>query len=458
MRSALTTAFVALCTSCLVSGPAHAESVALIATSGTPLRIAIDETIPLTAVGQEVHGTLVEPLYAYDRLVLPAGARVTGHVASLADPSKRARLKAWSGGDFSPNRRATIQFDAVIDDGRQIALNALGVNGIANVRRRKAEDASKPSADEGEPTGLGSRTRQEVRQKVRESIASAKERANDTLSMIKEPGKKERFKYLLLNQLPYHRQYLAKGTVYDARLMTDVSFGTVEASAPAPGGTRPPPLSVLRARIATPLDSGTTHKGARLEAIVIQPVLSSDGLLIFPQGTRLIGEVTAATPARRLHRNGQLRFLFESVELPDQGSVALLASLHSADVSADAGIEIDEEGGTLATNSRTRFIAPSLAILALRGSLDHHEHLDPDGDGHMIQSGHPGASGTGGFLGLGLVGTVIGPMWRPAGIGLSLVGVARTTYKNILGKGQEVRFAEDTPIELQLAPGPSPAP
>jgi hypothetical protein len=458
MRSALTTTLIALCTSCLASGQARADTVALIATSGTPLRIAIDETIPLTAIGQEVHGTLVEPLYAYDRLVLPAGARVTGHVASLADPSKRARLRAWSTGDFSPNRRATIQFDAIMDDGHRIALNALGVNGIANVRRRKADDPSKPSVDEDRPTGLASRTRQEAQQKVRESIASAKARANDTLSMIKEPGKKERFKYLLLNQLPYHHQYLAKGTVYDARLMADVSFGAVDASTPAPSGTRPAPLSVLRARIATPLDSGTTRKGARIEAIVIQPVLSSDGLLIVPQGTRLTGEVTAATPARRLHRNGQLRFLFESVELPDQGSVPLLASLHSADVSADAGIAIDEEGGAVATSSKTRFIAPSLAILALRGSLDHHEHLDPDGDGHMIQSGHPGASGTGGFLGLGLVGTVIGPMWRPAGVALSLVGVARTTYKNILGKGQEVRFTEDTPIELQLAPGPSPVP
>jgi hypothetical protein len=76
----------------------------------------------------------------------------------------------------------------------------------------------------------------------------------------------------------------------------------------------------------------------------------------------------------------------------------------------------------------------------------------------MIQSGHPGAMGTGGFLGVGAVGAIVGPMWRPAGIAFSLVGVARTTYKNILSKGQEVRFAEDTPIELQLAPGPSPAP
>jgi len=57
-----------------------------------------------------------------------------------------------------------------------------------------------------------------------------------------------------------------------------------------------------------------------------------------------------------------------------------------------------------------------LRFLALRGGMDHHDHLDPDGDGHIIQSGHPGALGAGGFLGLGMIGAVIGPIWRPAGI------------------------------------------
>lgn len=457
MRSTLTTALMAVWCSCLASAPAHADRIELIAPTGTPLRIAIDETISLTRVGQDVHGTLVEPLYAYDRLVLPAGAPVTGHVASLENPSRLGRLKAWAGGDFSPNRHVTIVFDAAVRDGQTIVLDALGIKGIANVRRQTAEDAPPLGADDTS-TSLGSRAKQEARRKVRESIASAKARANDALSMIRGPGKMERFKFMFLNQLPYHRQYLGKGTVYDARLQADLLFGTVDRAAMAPNGTRPAPLSLLRARLATPLDSASTPKGTKLEAIVIQPVLSSDGELILPQGTRLTGEVTVAKPARRFHRNGQLRFLFESVEIPEQGSAPLLASLHSVDVSADDRIGLDEEGGAAISDSKTRFIAPSLAVLALRGSLDHHEHLDPDGDGHMIDSGHPGALGAGGFLGLGVLGAVVGPMWRPAGIALSVVGIARTTYKNILGKGQEVRFVEDTPIELQLAPGPSPAP
>jgi len=457
MRSALTTAMVGLCCWGFVSAPAHADRVELIATAGTPLRIAIDETTSLKSVGQMVHGTLVEPLYAYDRMVLPAGAHVSGHVASLDGPSPVARLKAWSSGDFSPNRRATIEFDAVDRDGHTIALSALGVNGIANVRREIATSAAAPGDEDG-PKGVTAHAKEEARRKIRESIASARARASEALSMIKGPGKMERFKLLLLNQLPYHPQYLTKGTVYDARLQTDVSFGTVDGAPVAATGTRPAPLSLLRARLAASLDSASTPKGTAFEAVVIQPVLSSDHELILPQGTRLTGEVTVARPARRLHRNGQLRFLIERVDLPEQPAAPLLASLHSIDASADDRISLDEEGGAAVGDSKTRFIAPALAVLAFRGGLEHHDHLDPDGDGHIIHEGHPGALGAGGFLGLGTLGAAIGPAWRPAGLALSAVGIVRTMYKNVFGKGQEVHFGEDTPIELQLAPGPSPAP
>jgi hypothetical protein len=134
----------------------------------------------------------------------------------------------------------------------------------------------------------------------------------------------------------------------------------------------------------------------------------------------------------------------------------LLASLDRIEASDDDHLVLDEEGGATLTNPKTRFIAPALAILALRGGLDHHEHLDPDGDGHLIQSGHPGALGVGGFVGLGVLGAVIGPLSRPAGLAFSAIGAGRTLYTNILAHGREVQFAADTPVQLQLAPG-SPA-
>jgi hypothetical protein len=206
------------------------------------------------------------------------------------------------------------------------------------------------------------------------------------------------------------------------------------------------------------LDSSKTPKGTEIQAVVTEPVFSSDGRLIYPEGTALEGEVTLAKPAKRFHRNGQLRFLFERVHPKTTEAVPLLASLESVDASADDRLAIDEEGGAAATNSKTRFIAPTLGILALRANLDDHEHMDPDGDGHVIHDSNPGALGVGGFLGFGLAGIPLSYISRPVGVALSAIGAARTTYNNILGKGREVRFPADTLIQLQLAPGTSGGP
>jgi hypothetical protein len=180
--------------------------------------------------------------------------------------------------------------------------------------------------------------------------------------------------------------------------------------------------------------------------------------VILPEGTTLVGEVTFAAPARRFHRTGRLRFLFEQVRVPNQAPSPLLAALHSVEASDNDRVVLDDEGGATVTNSKTRFIAPTLAILALRGSIerDGHEHPDPDGDGTMKGGGSgAGARGVGGFIGLGFLGAVLGQVTRPVGIALSAYGAVKTTYTNVLGKGREVTFQANTPIEVRLAPGPS---
>jgi hypothetical protein len=55
------------------------DPVPLVIAAGTPLQIALDRRVTVTRVGQSVTGTLVEPAYAYDRVVLPAGTPVRGH-------------------------------------------------------------------------------------------------------------------------------------------------------------------------------------------------------------------------------------------------------------------------------------------------------------------------------------------------------------------------------------------
>jgi hypothetical protein len=62
----------------------------------------------------------------------------------------------------------------------------------------------------------------------------------------------------------------------------------------------------------------------------------------------------------------------------------------------------------------------------------------------------------GGLLGFNIVGAAVAPLSQPLGLALAIFGVARTTYASVVGKGHDIRFAADTPIELELAPGPSP--
>jgi hypothetical protein len=141
----------------------------------------------------------------------------------------------------------------------------------------------------------------------------------------------------------------------------------------------------------------------------------------------------------------------------------LLASLYSVQTSADQHVALDDEGGASIDNQKTRFVAPALAVVMLGASAYQPAEratatAEPADLGAASAAGYSGtgASGVvGGYLGLGLAGAALSQISRPVGIALATVGVARTFYTNIFGKGREMAFPADTPIEVQLAPGPA---
>jgi hypothetical protein len=443
-----------------VAAQSDDTTVELVVRAGRPLRVALDGTLTVKRVGQQVTATLVEPVYAYDRIVLAAGTLVLGHVAKLENRSKRIRIRAMLGGDFSPQRAVVLQFDTVMKAGESIPIRTLVKGGVENVGRQVARGADAPA--KGERDGVVARAGEEVKQRAKDTVSAAKQQASDAISYVKGPDKIDRLKQMVINRLPYHPQFLRKGTVYSAELLSPMMFGLVTTAQVAPAGTKPAPSSILNARLVTTLDSGQTPRGTPLEAVVTEPVFSDDHLLILAEGTKLTGEVTFARQAQRFHRNGQLRFLFERAQPPGEDVTPLLASLHSVDVSQDDHVTLDDEGGARVSNSKTRFVAPALAILALRGSLRGRRH-GPDGDGDAndlpgaptTASGDFGAQGLGGFFGFGLLGIGLSQISQPVGVAFAVVGAARTVYTNILGKGQELKFPADTPIQIQLAPGPS---
>jgi hypothetical protein len=433
-------------------------TIDLVVNAGRPLRVALDERIQLKKVGQPVTGTVVEPVYAYDRIVIAVGTKVRGHVQQIDLGSRFARVRAYVNGNFSPPKHAVLQFDTlVLDEGREVSIDTVVRGGIPDVTRRVAGGETS-SADAESPT-LASRTRSAIRQRTNDAVSEAKQKVRDafaSLKSLREPGQLHRLKDAAVQQLPYHPQYLTKGTVYDAELSSPISFGPAVPAVAAPAGTAPAPGSILIARLATTLDSAKTPRGTPFEAVITQTVFSADHQVILPEGTTLTGEVTFATPARRFHRNGRLRFLFETVHVPNQPPAPLAGALHSVDASEEDRVAVDDEGGTTLENSKTRFIAPALALMSLRASMDAdgHRYADPDGDGSIKSAGNGvGSRGVGGFLGMGLIGAAVSQITRPVGIALGVYGAARTVYTNVLGKGREVTFAADTPIQVRLAPG-----
>ncbi len=438
-----------------VSAQAQNSSVELVVKSGTPLRVVLDERVTVKRIGQPVTGTLAEAVYAYDRIVLPAGAPVVGHVEAFTEAPRAARLRAMLGGSFSTLRHVVVQFDTVvIDDGREIPIHTVVTGTPARVRRQVAADDKNTDADEN---ALVARAKEEVQQ-ARAEIARRKD---DAIAAIKEPGKLDRLMEAAINRLPYHPQFLGKGTVYNAELVSAVPMGAVTPATLA-AGAMPAPRSVLKARLLTALDSAKTPRGTPTEAVITEPVFSSDHQLVLAEGTILKGEVTFTKTAGHFRRNGQLRFLFESVQPPAEEARPLLASLHSVETSTDDHVALDDEGGASVSNPKSRFIAPSLAILALSRIADTGERrMDGDADdtaGATVGSSRVGSSSLGGFIGFGLIGTVLSQISRPAALAFGVLGVARSVYANVLAKGQEVTFPADTPIQVQLAAGTSPAP
>jgi hypothetical protein len=76
--------------------PPSPQSIKVSVATGTPLQVALDQEICVKRVGQSVHALIVEPIYAFDRLVLPVGSQVTGQVTKIeAISGGSARSLRW---------------------------------------------------------------------------------------------------------------------------------------------------------------------------------------------------------------------------------------------------------------------------------------------------------------------------------------------------------------------------
>ena len=397
--------------------------VPLTVLQGTPLQIALDREIRVKKAGQPIQGHLVQPVYAFDQLVLPLGTRVLGHISKVGRPSRRQLTWSILNADFSPPRSVEVSFDQIVlADGRQLPLHAAIVPGSGQVIRLVDSTLTKNSSATKALSAKMDEAKQEWRQAMRQ---------------IHEPGKAHRAFRLGVAQLPVHPQYIDAGTLYNAELQEPLNFGDemVEAQTLQSIGTPPPLGSLVRASLLTPLDSGTAKHGEAVQAVVSKPLMDGNRLIL-PQGTLLNGSVLQVRPARRMKRNGQLRIAFHELVLPNGSPFRVDTTL--AGIEARETDNLDAEGAAKATNPKSRYVNTGIAVsLAMVGQ----------GGRRDVGTAGPAAGGAVSFR---LVGIIVGLAVRSHTIAIlmSAYGGSRSIYTNFFGSGRNITFPRDTMMDI----------
>jgi hypothetical protein len=427
----------------LQTTPSSPQSVALSLPRGTPLQVALDQEIRVKRVGQPVHARIVEPVYAFDRIVVPLGSQVTGQITKIGAISGGKRTIAALDADFSPERKVEVSFnDLALPDGRHFQLQTSVVPGSGQVIRFVAAAESK------ERKGI----KDAASEKTKQAKEQAKQEWDNAMKQLKTPGRVHRLKRYVEAQLPVHAQYIPVGTDYFAELNAPLNFGTEVMTlqmASSIGGPLPPG-SVVHARLITPLTSATSQKGEVVEAVISQPLLDGDHHLILAQGSRLTGTVSQVQPARRMKKNGQLRIRFQELIQPDGIQEKVEATLEGVQSRKDANVKLDSEGGAEATTPKTRYLATAVSLTLAAASVSSGNSDVDNGVAHT--RGNTGAQVAGGVNGFKLVGMALGLAvhLRALGYTMGAYGAGMSVYSRFIARGHEVVFPKNTAMEIGI--------
>jgi hypothetical protein len=406
----------------------------------------------------------MEPVFAFDREVIPGGTVALGKVSRTQPVSKWQRFTAILSGDFTPLRLAQVEFTTLkLPDGRELAaptVETMGLNSIyiePSTKKKKNQKVPPQNVNGGI---LGT-----VKQTAKDRINGAiNARSRGFADIVRGPNKKEKLVDLLWSKAPYHPQYWRRGTRFDAPLRDPLELGFARFKQEDVGalGTQPAPDSVAHVRLLTALSSASAKQGQTVQALVTAPVFSPEHKLVLPEGTKLTGEVVLAKKARSFHRAGRLRFTFQEVDLPQQvanlrpgapapAPMKTQTTLEAAEGSGTTPIQVDSEGGVQAKESKTRFIAPAVSlVIASLASYDG-RHSDPDEPG-----GYAGGGGNvfgrtlGGGLGLGMLGSALSQTSPYVGMAFGYYGLALSVYSSVIGRGGEVEFEKNAMMDIKF--------
>ena len=414
--------------------------VPLTVPTGTPLQVALDKEVHIRKAGQPIHGKVIEPVYAFDKLVVPVGSEVIGEVASIERVPGKKRTISIINGNFTPDRNLRLEFhELVLTTGQHVLLNTVVTPGSDGVLEFVTAD-EKQKGKTGAAKDVASRKVSEAREEIKRDWEAAKKQ-------VHEPGKMHRLERYAVAQLPIHPQYMDVGLRFNAELQKPLDFGneTLKLEAVSAIGTPPPAGSMVHALLVTPLSSAITKKDAPVEAVITQPLFDS-GHLILPEGSRLLGSVSQVRPARRLGRNGLLRIVFHEVVPPNGLQQKVDASLEGVEVAKGEHLSLDSEGGGEVTSPKTRYLSTGIS-LALAG-------VSSTGDADDVTKRSAGGAGGFNLVGLALGATVHS---HPLGMAMGAYGAGLSVYSHFLAWGSGVVYPKGTAMVVGFGTRTNPA-
>lgn len=409
--------------------------------AGTPIKVALDAEVRVRQAGQAIHGKTTEPVYAFDKLLVPVGTVVNGKISAIDPIPKKVRTMDAADGDFSPRRNVHVQFDdLVMADGRHLALQTVASpapDGVLRFVSANEKEQQKNKVEEAAGKKV-SATRQEIHRQW-----------SELQKQIHEPDKMHKLKRIALAQLPVHPQYIDAGTSFNAELQQPLDFGVeaVQPEALTSVGAAPPNGSMVHARLVTPLSSATAKKGDPVEAFITEPLVASNHLIL-PEGSLIKGSVMQAQQARRWGRNGQLRILFHEVAPPNGLEQKVQTSLEGVAVAKGEHLKLDSEGGAQVTTPRTRYLTTGIQVM-LAASQASPDRDAGQGGRSVGEAGGGAASGASGFRFVGMI-VGIAAHSRVVSAGFGSYGAAMSIYYHFLARGRDVVYPKDMAMVIGL--------
>jgi hypothetical protein len=408
------------------------ETVPLIVPKGMAVQIALDQEIRIRKVGQPISGRVVEHVYAFDKLVVPVGTAATGRISKIEEISNGKRALSALDAEFTPAHKIDVEFtELVLPDGKHLPIHTRVTLGSGQVIQFIT------AADADQQKGM----KDVAAEKTKEAKEEAKREWDSAMQQVKAPGKVRKIERYAVAQLPVHPQYIDAGTVYLAELQQPLDFGS-EPLTPqlASSLSSPPPDgSFVRARLMTPLSSARSQIDDQVEAMLTRPLFDGDRLIL-PQGAILRGSVVQVEPARHMSRNGQLRFVFHDLVLPNGLDQKVSTVLAGVQAGKTENLKLDSEGGARAISPKSRYLQTGIALgLAAVSAAG-------DGDADVLNKSAGGANG------FKLVGIAVGIAARsnPLGIAMGALGASRSVYIHFIARGRDVVFPENTAMQIGI--------